>query len=144
MAETKSFSLSEVSLHTSKKDCWIVVHGKVYDVTVFLEEHPGGEDPLLEAAAKGDATEDFEEVGHSSTATAMMSGYLIGVLKGASDSGDGAGSSKSVKEEKTERFVAAKATQEKQQSSSAFVNLIPLFIIVAAFAAWFYLNKVKI
>ncbi|XP_043695804.1 cytochrome b5-like [Telopea speciosissima] len=144
MEKTKAFSLSEVSLHTSKKDCWVAIHGKVYDVTIFLEEHPGGEEALLEAAAKGDATEDFDDVGHSSTATAMMSSYLIGVLKSGADSGDVAGSSKSVKEEKQERFVPAKVSEEKKQSSSAFMNLIPLLIIAVAFAAWYYLNKVKI
>lgn len=35
------YELEECSKHKSEKDCWIVVHGKVYDVTEFLDEHPG-------------------------------------------------------------------------------------------------------
>ena len=40
-------SLAECKKHNSDKSCWIVVHGKVYDVTDFLEEHPGGYDIIL-------------------------------------------------------------------------------------------------
>ena len=42
MATVKYFTEQEVSQHTSENDCWIIVHGKVYDVTKFLNEHPGG------------------------------------------------------------------------------------------------------
>jgi len=35
---TKKFSLKEVTGHTDKKSCWIVIHDNVYDVTKFLEE----------------------------------------------------------------------------------------------------------
>ncbi|XP_066355843.1 cytochrome b5-like isoform X2 [Miscanthus floridulus] len=46
----KLFAASEVALHASRKDCWVVIGGKVYDVTKFLEDHPGGEDVLLHAS----------------------------------------------------------------------------------------------
>jgi L-lactate dehydrogenase (cytochrome) len=32
----------ELRKHRTPQDCWIAVHSKVYDVTEFLEEHPGG------------------------------------------------------------------------------------------------------
>ena len=34
--------LSHLTSHNSKDDCWIVVHSKVYDVTRYLDSHPGG------------------------------------------------------------------------------------------------------
>lgn len=43
----KLLSLEEVKRHTSEEDCWIIVHGKVYDVTSFLDEHPGGFDIII-------------------------------------------------------------------------------------------------
>ena len=36
-----TFTLEEISKHSSSDDCWIIVKGKVYDVTDFLNEHPG-------------------------------------------------------------------------------------------------------
>jgi hypothetical protein len=47
--ETKVFQFSEVQTHGSPTDCWLIIHGKVYDVTKFLEHHPGGDDVLLSA-----------------------------------------------------------------------------------------------
>ncbi|PKA57805.1 Cytochrome b5 [Apostasia shenzhenica] len=73
------FTLAEVSKHSSREDCWLIINGKVYDVTKFLEDHPGGDEVLLAATGK-DATDDFEDVGHSATARAMMNEYFVGEI----------------------------------------------------------------
>ncbi|KAJ8573076.1 hypothetical protein K7X08_009587 [Anisodus acutangulus] len=65
---------SSCSEHNKKDDCWLV-----YDVTSFLDEHPGGDDVLLTATGK-DATDDFEDVGHSDDAREMMKKYFIGEI----------------------------------------------------------------
>jgi cytochrome b involved in lipid metabolism len=75
----KKYALKEVAEHTDRKSTWLVIHDKVYDVTKFLEEHPGGEEVLLEQGGK-DATENFEDVGHSTDARTIMKDYLIGEL----------------------------------------------------------------
>ncbi|XP_058102593.1 cytochrome b5-like [Magnolia sinica] len=75
----KVFTLEEVSKHNHNKDCWLIISGKVYDVTKFLEDHPGGDEVLLSATAK-DATDDFEDVGHSTSARAMMDEYYVGEI----------------------------------------------------------------
>lgn len=41
MAETKAYTLEELKEHTTESDCWLAIHGKVYNVTDFLDEHPG-------------------------------------------------------------------------------------------------------
>eukprot|EP00093_Oithona_nana_P012290 12290.XXX_527355_527904_1 [CDS] Oithona nana genome sequencing. len=69
----------------------MVIHDKVYDVTKFLDEHPGGEEILIENAGQ-DSTEAFEDVGHSTDAREMMKEYLLGELqesdrKGTVDTG---------------------------------------------------------
>uniref|UniRef100_U3IIR8 Cytochrome b5 type B n=1 Tax=Anas platyrhynchos platyrhynchos TaxID=8840 RepID=U3IIR8_ANAPP len=71
------FTLQEVARRNCSREAWLVIHGRVYDVTRFLEEHPGGEEVLLEQAGK-DATESFEDVGHSTDAREMLKQYYIG------------------------------------------------------------------
>jgi len=73
-------TLEDMALHCDvKSGVWISIHGRVYDITKFLEEHPGGEEVLLEQAGK-DSTEAFEDVGHSTDARELMRDYLVGVL----------------------------------------------------------------
>ncbi|CAH1968558.1 unnamed protein product [Acanthoscelides obtectus] len=76
---SKQFSLEEVKKHSDNKSTWVVIHNNVFDVTAFLNEHPGGEEVLLEQAGK-DASEAFEDVGHSSDARDLMTKYKIGEL----------------------------------------------------------------
>ena len=53
-----SYSVDEVAKHNKKDDCWVIIDGKVLDVTGFLPDHPGGEKAILLYAGR-DATEEF-------------------------------------------------------------------------------------
>ncbi|KAG0719456.1 Cytochrome b5 [Chionoecetes opilio] len=75
----KVFTLKEIAKHKSPESCWFVIHDKVYNVSKFLDEHPGGEEVLLESAGQN-VTENFEDVGHSTDAREMMAEYYIGDL----------------------------------------------------------------
>nr|UTK45973.1 b5-D [Tripterygium wilfordii] len=73
----KLLSFAELNKHNSRTDCWLLIDGKIYDMTPFLEEHPGGDEVLL-AATEKDATDDFDDVGHSDDARELMKNYCIG------------------------------------------------------------------
>ncbi|KAM6971236.1 cytochrome b5 [Tautogolabrus adspersus] len=75
----KYYRLSEIEEQNSFRSTWIIIQNQVYDVTKFLEEHPGGEEVLREQAG-GDATESFEDVGHSTDAREMAKDMIIGEL----------------------------------------------------------------
>jgi len=77
---SEELSYSEVSSHSSKKDLYVVIHDKIYNASSFIDEHPGGEEVLLDVAGQ-DATEAFEDVGHSDEAREILDGMLIGKLK---------------------------------------------------------------
>lgn len=49
---TRKVSTHEISQHASQEDAWIVVNGKVYDVTKFAPDHPGGAASKLEIVPK--------------------------------------------------------------------------------------------
>ena len=72
-------SLDEVALHCYPQDAWMVIYDKVYDVTEFLHEHPGGFDIMNEYIGY-DASLAFRSVGHSEDAVTMLEDYLIGEL----------------------------------------------------------------
>ncbi|KAL9026489.1 MAG: hypothetical protein Q9196_004854, partial [Gyalolechia fulgens] len=80
MSETKEMTMEEISAHNSKKDLYLVIHDKVYDATNFVDEHPGGEEVLLDVGGQ-DATEAFEDVGHSDEARSILEGLKAGELK---------------------------------------------------------------
>lgn len=73
----KYYTLEDIRVHNMSNDTWLIIHNKIYDITSFLEEHPGGEEVLLEQAGT-DATESFEDVGHSTDAREMLEQYYIG------------------------------------------------------------------
>ncbi|CCO26807.1 hypothetical protein BN14_00838 [Rhizoctonia solani AG-1 IB] len=48
----------EVQKHNTRDSCWVIVNGEIYDVTGFLNDHPGGIGPILKVAGS-DATRVF-------------------------------------------------------------------------------------
>ncbi|KAK3115887.1 hypothetical protein LTR53_004331 [Teratosphaeriaceae sp. CCFEE 6253] len=150
MSETKELTYSDVAEHTSKKDLYLVVHDKVYNCSSFVDEHPyvdrvpahsshsrcvvrGGEEVLLDVGGQ-DATEAFEDVGHSDEAREILDGLLVGDLK--RQAGDPAPSSS-----------GPTSTSAKPQSASGAAGLglgVYALILVGgalAFFAYQYLSS---
>ncbi|EJT47101.1 hypothetical protein A1Q1_04175 [Trichosporon asahii var. asahii CBS 2479] len=86
-ASPKVYTIEDLQQHKTREDCWVLISGKVYNVTKFLDEtdeqHPGGDEVLIEEGGR-DATEAFEDVGHSDEARAMLPKMLVGDFKGES------------------------------------------------------------
>ncbi|RDB29558.1 Cytochrome b2, mitochondrial [Hypsizygus marmoreus] len=56
-----SWTLEEVGTHNSASSCWVIIQNRVYDVTEFLNEHPGGASIILRYAGR-DATPAYEPI----------------------------------------------------------------------------------
>ncbi|CAN8245016.1 unnamed protein product [Cochlearia groenlandica] len=74
----KSYSKSEISLHNKREDCWVIIKDKVYDVTSYVEEHPGG-DAILDHAGD-DSTDGFFGPQHATRVFDMIDDFYIGEL----------------------------------------------------------------
>lgn len=74
-----TFTSEQVACHNTENDCWIILSKKVYDVTQFLQEHPGGIDIIYERAGR-DATQQFIDIGHSAIAYKQVEKYFKGNL----------------------------------------------------------------
>ncbi|CAG2163670.1 unnamed protein product [Oppiella nova] len=73
----REFTSDEVRDHDERDSLWVIVDAGVYDVTRFIDDHPGGEDVLKEFGGR-DASQRFLEVGHSADAHELMKKYRIG------------------------------------------------------------------
>ena len=91
----KEYTAAEIAKHNTEESPWLIIHGRVYDITPYLDEHPGGPEIMVDNAGKN-ASEEYDDIGHSDDATEKMAEFMIGRLKGfqfadASGDGDGAG-----------------------------------------------------
>jgi cytochrome b involved in lipid metabolism len=82
--KTGSFTLAEVAKHASRDDVWVVIKDKVYDLSDFIDEHPGGVESIMKRAG-GDATEGFFGPQHPSRVHDMIDEYLIGDVVAETD-----------------------------------------------------------
>ena len=106
--------------------CRLLLTGgpKVYDVTKYLDDHPGGAEVMLDVAGQ-DADEFFEDIGHSKEAREELKKYLIGSLK-------------------IDEATKKKMEEEKAKKAAAKAGgfpVIPLVGIVLAVAAYLYVSS---
>jgi cytochrome b involved in lipid metabolism len=98
----------------------------VYDVTKFIDEHPGGDDVILAEAGK-DATQAFEDVGHSDEARDLLPPLLVGAFE--------KGGALKISDTKTSGSGAPVSAVEQ---GSNLMYFIPLTLLGAYFAWRFY------
>merc|ERR1719490_673056 len=110
------YTVEEVAKHTTKEDCWVILHGNVLNVTSFLSQHPGGELAILTFAGK-DATAEFDMIHPPDVIEKYAPNAVIGMLGGAPDqvdmeAGGGGGSGGSKK-----AILVAPARTEKPKEN---------------------------
>ncbi|EDR09262.1 fatty acid-2 hydroxylase [Laccaria bicolor S238N-H82] len=134
------YTVEDVASHSNASSCWISRAGKVYDVSGFLNDHPGGDDLILNHAGKdvGDAMRDEDEHVHSESAYEMLEEYLIGRI-GAEES--------IVREdwEATDDFHPDDTDSARDYEKNQFLDLRkPLFMQMwnANFSKSYYLQQV--
>ncbi len=88
--QAKAYTLSEVAQHASKDDCWAIMSGDVYDLTEFINRHPGGDEILRACGTDATTlfnsrqTQDGQWVGsgtpHSQAAMEQLAKLKIGTV----------------------------------------------------------------
>uniref|UniRef100_A0A3Q3D1I2 Cytochrome b5 reductase 4 n=1 Tax=Hippocampus comes TaxID=109280 RepID=A0A3Q3D1I2_HIPCM len=67
----------ELQKHNTRNDCWTCIRGMVYNVTPYMDYHPGGEDELMKAAGI-DGTDLFDQVHRWVNYESMLKECLVG------------------------------------------------------------------
>ena len=88
--QAKAYTLSEVAQHASKDDCWAIISGDVYDLTEFINRHPGGDEILRACGTDATTlfnsrqTQDGQSLGsgtpHSQAAIEQLAKLKIGTV----------------------------------------------------------------
>ncbi|KAJ3540671.1 hypothetical protein NM688_g6193 [Phlebia brevispora] len=126
---TKIITYDELKANSNKDSLYILLHEKVYNVTKFIDEHPGGDEVILAEAGK-DATEAFEDVGHSDEARALLPNMLIGEFE--------KGGELKVKTAGRTGASSSAAVNSAVQQGSNLMYFVPLGLLGAYFAWRYY------
>lgn len=79
-AQKGSYTASEVAQHATPSDCWASINGKVYDLTAWVAQHPGGERAITRLCGT-DGSEAFNgQHGGGAQPASTLKGYEIGTL----------------------------------------------------------------
>ncbi|KAJ1978709.1 fatty acid alpha-hydroxylase [Dimargaris verticillata] len=141
----RQWSSAEVARHNRADSLWVSYRGKVFDLTEFAQDHPGGLDLLLDYAGQDveKVMKDPLEHAHSDAAYDLLDDYCIGTLNPAGGSGCRPPSSKEIDAAAAEVLPATdiKADLEKEH----FLDLSkPLFMqmVRSSFSKEFYMQQI--
>jgi len=83
-----TLDMKEIATHNKQTDCWMLISGKVYNITSFFGSHPGGNSTMITSCGKDataaymtkdpSATSSGTRSAHSSNAVSLLNNYYIG------------------------------------------------------------------
>ena len=77
---TNSYTLAQVATHNSQASCWSAISGKVYDLTAWISQHPGGSRAILSICGKDGTAAFTGKHGGQARPASELAGFDIGVL----------------------------------------------------------------
>ena len=75
-----AYTLDEIAQHNQPPSIWTIYEGKVYDITMYRDYHPGGEDILKSTYGK-DCTELFKKFHGYINIDNLLKPFQIGTVK---------------------------------------------------------------
>jgi cytochrome b involved in lipid metabolism len=80
VATTAGYTMAQVAANNSAKSCWAVIEGSVYNLTAWINSHPGGTGAIISLCGT-EATSSFNaQHANQSRPSSRLSGYLLGPL----------------------------------------------------------------
>lgn len=75
-----SYTLATVAKHNNATSCWAAINGNVYDLTAWINQHPGGPDKIVSiCGTDGSAAFNRQHGGQARPASELKS-FLLGPL----------------------------------------------------------------
>lgn len=130
------YTLDQIKTHDQPHDLWMIIFNKVYDVTDFCKDHPGGAEVMFDCGGV-DATEAFEDVAHSDVAVQMLGPYYLGELHPSEcvhymKSRNPSTTAKEVKILKTETKRRIRKEVRKKKTKRKMVDRLSLLLLIGS------------
>lgn len=77
----KTFTMSQVAQHDTEADCYTAINGTVYDLTAYINKHPGGDRNILRICGIDGSNSFDNQHGGESKPERILAGFEVGTLK---------------------------------------------------------------
>jgi hypothetical protein len=82
-AGATGIAMADLARHNQGNDCWLLIKGRVYDVSNYINQHPGGRGIIINNCGK-EVTGVFASI-HSNRAWNLLTKYDVGALATVAD-----------------------------------------------------------
>ena len=77
---SSSYTMSDVQQHKDGTSCWTAINGNVYDVTKWINQHPGGADAILSLCGTDGSSAFNDQHGGQRRPESELASFKIGTL----------------------------------------------------------------
>ena len=115
-------TLDEVKKHNSAGDCWSIIDGNVYDLTNWVDSHPGGKERITAICGKDGTSSFLGKHSNSSSAKSQLTRFELGKLAVAATTATPTPTTQATKQ--LSAFLGEADALIKQKNFSAALNLL--------------------
>ena len=115
-------TLDEVKKHNSADDCWSIIDGNVYDLTNWVESHPGGNERITAICGKDGTSSFLGKHSNSNSAKSQLTRFELGKLAAAATAATPTPTTQATKQLSV--FLSEADALIKQKNFTAALNLL--------------------
>ena len=112
----------EVKKHNSAGDCWSIIDGNVYDLTNWVDSHPGGKERITAICGKDGTSSFLGKHSNSNSAKSQLNRFELGKLTVAATTATPTPTTQATKQ--LSAFLGEADALIKQKNFSAALNLL--------------------
>jgi len=115
-------TLDEVKKHNSADDCWSIIDGNVYDLTNWVDSHPGGKERITAICGEDGTSSFLGKHSNSNSAKSQLTRFELGKLAAAATAATPTPTTQATKQLSV--FLSEADALIKQKNYTAALNLL--------------------
>lgn len=78
--QTPTYTAAEVATHNTSSNCWSIIDSGVYNLTSWVNQHPGGSSRIIQLCGQDGTTRFRNQHGTGGSANSTLAGFRIGTV----------------------------------------------------------------